>query len=80
MMRPAPDLTHPSITDRPTAPMPNTAHEEPASTLAVFCTAPQPVASPHPSRLTLSSGASPRILATLSSCSTVYCEKVDVPM
>ena len=38
-----------------------------------------PVDTPQPSSATLSRGASGSILATLSSCTTVYCENVLVP-
>ena len=51
-----------------------------ASTLAVLSTAPMPVVTPQPSRQTLSSGASLRIFASEISGSTVYSEKVEVPM
>jgi hypothetical protein len=48
--------------------------------LAVLSTAPMPVVTPQPSRQTFSSGASLGILATEISGSTVYSEKVEVPM
>lgn len=48
--------------------------------LAVLRTAPSPVVTPQPSRQTLSRGASLVILATLTSCTTVYSVKVDVPI
>ncbi len=49
-------------------------------TLAVLSTAPMPVVTPQPSRQTFSRGASLAILATEISGSTVYSEKVEVPM
>ena len=48
--------------------------------LAVLSTAPMPVVTPQPSRQTTSRGAASSILATLSSWTTVYSEKVDVPI
>lgn len=68
------------ITARPIPPRPNTATELPGSTLAVLRTAPIPVVTPHPSRQTFSSGASGLMRATAISGSTVYSEKVEVPM
>jgi len=67
-------------TDRPIPPRPNTATVAPAPTLAVLSTAPTPVVMPQPSRQTLSSGASRATLASAISGSTVYSEKVEVPM
>ena len=64
MIRFAPAWTRPSITARPTAPSPNTAAVAPASTSAVFQTAPQPVEMPHPSRHTFSRGTPASTLAT----------------
>ena len=61
-------------------PRPNTATVEPGSTLAVFSTAPMPVVTPQPSRQILSSGASLLTLARDTSGTTVYSEKVLVPM
>ncbi len=52
----------------------------PGCTLAVFITAPMPVVTPQPSRHTSSSGASLLIFASEISGTTVYSEKVDVPM
>ena len=56
------------------------ATTEPASTFAVLITAPIPVVIPHPSRQTFSRGASELIFASAISGSTVYSEKVEVPM
>ena len=67
MMRDAPTSTAASMQARPTAPRPNTATVLPACTLAVLCTAPQPVVTPQPSRHTLSSGAAGDTLAQLTS-------------
>ena len=50
------------------------------ATLAVFMTAPRPVAIPHPSKHVVPRGASLLILATLTSWHTVYSEKVEVPI
>lgn len=50
------------------------------STLAVFSAAPYPVEMPHPRRHTLSRGAFSLILASEMSATTVYSEKVLVPM
>mmetsp|Transcript_7868 Transcript_7868/g.32513 ORF Transcript_7868/g.32513 Transcript_7868/m.32513 type:complete len:276 (-) Transcript_7868:548-1375(-) len=79
-IRVAPARAASSMTARPTVPTPKTATDEPGSTRAVLATAPHPVASPQPSRLILSSGASRDTLATDSACSTVYCANVLVPM
>ena len=70
----------PWITLNPTPPRPKTATVDPASTFAVFQTAPSPVVIPHPSKHTFSKGAVLVILATEISGKTVYSEKVDVPM
>ena len=51
-----------------------------AHTLAVFRTAPRPVDTPQPSKQALSRGALLSIFATLTSCTTVYSENVDVPI
>jgi len=61
-------------------PSPKMATVAPGSTLAVFITAPMPVVTPQPSRQTFSSGAALLILASAISGSTVYSEKVEVPM
>ena len=45
-----------------------------------FTSMPMPVVTPQPSRHTFSRGASWLILATAISGSTVYSEKVEVPM
>src|SRR5207249_10175640 len=78
--RPALAITAPGATDKPMPPSPNAATEEPGRTLAVFSTAPMPVVMPQPSRQTLSSGARAFTFATAISGSTVYSEKVLVPM
>lgn len=49
-------------------------------TLAVLRAAPYPVEIPHPRRQTLSSGAVGLTLAREISATTVYSEKVLVPM
>ena len=53
-------------------PKPKTATVEPASTLAVFNTAPIPVVTPQPSKQALSSGAALLIFANAISGTTVY--------
>eukprot|EP01139_Manchomonas_bermudensis_P000712 Amastigsp_a773_342.p4 type:complete len:108 gc:universal Amastigsp_a773_342:805-482(-) len=58
MMREAPAMRAPWMALRPTPPRPNTATVAPASTLAVFHTAPSPVVMPHPKRQIFSIGAS----------------------
>ena len=73
-------MTAPMITARPIPPNPKTATVLPGSTLAVLSTAPMPVVTPQPSRQTFSSGASLLILATAISGTTVYSQKVEVPM
>mmetsp|Transcript_23865 Transcript_23865/g.59281 ORF Transcript_23865/g.59281 Transcript_23865/m.59281 type:complete len:208 (+) Transcript_23865:1318-1941(+) len=76
----APALAEAWMTARPTAPSPNTATLEPASTLDVFHAAPHPVATPQPSMHTLWRGASMAIFAAEISEITVYSEKVEHPM
>ena len=73
-------MTRPWMTLRPMPPRPKTAAVEPGRTFAVFNTAPMPVVIPQPSRQTLSSGAAGLIFAKAISGSTVYSEKVEVPM
>lgn len=68
------------MTANPTAPRPKTATDEPVSTLHVFQTAPQPVATPQPRRHILWSGASVGTLAQEISATTVYSEKVEQPI
>ena len=80
MMRSAPAITAPWITESPTPPRPKTATDAPGSTFAVCSTAPIPVVTAQPSRQTLSSGASGRIFASAISGSTVHSAKVEVPM
>ena len=80
MIRSAPAITAPMITARPMPPRPKTATLLPGSTLAVLRTAPMPVVTPQPSRHTFSSGASLGIFARAISGTTVYSEKVEVPM
>jgi hypothetical protein len=53
---------------------------EPGSTFAVFRTAPIPVVTPHPSRQTLSRGASFLTFARAISGTTVALANVEVPM
>ena len=80
MMRLALAMVAPWIALSPTPPMPKTATVAPASTLAVFNTAPMPVVMPHPSRQIFSSGALWLTFATAISGRTVYSLKVEVPM
>ena len=72
--------TAPCTTDRPTQPAPKTATLEPSSTLAVSTAAPYPVVMPQPSRQVRSMGASLVMATTEMSATTVYWEKVEVPM
>lgn len=53
----APAVLHPIATARPTAPRPQMAQFEPASTFAVLRAAPYPVGTPQPNKHTLSKGA-----------------------
>ena len=62
MMRSAPAITAPWITDSPMPPRPKTATVEPGSTFAVFSTAPMPVVTPQPRRHTV---VERRVLADL---------------
>ena len=68
--------TAPWMTFRPTPPQPYTATVLPGSTFARLTTEPTPVTTAQPIRHTCSSGASPRILTTLSAGTTVRSEKV----
>jgi len=80
MMRPALAWRAPWITARPMPPRPNTATLSPSATLAVLCTAPMPVVTPQPSRHTCSGLACGLTLASDTSATTVYSEKVEQPM
>lgn len=80
MIRPAPCATAPCTTLSPTHPAPKTATLAPGSTSAVIRAAPYPVVIPHPSRHVRSVGAPGCTATTEMSATTVYCEKVDVPM
>ena len=68
------------ITAKPTAPSPKTATDEKGSTLALFQTAPRPVATPQPKRHAFSSANVGSIFAHEISASTVYSAKVEHPM
>ena len=68
------------MTERPRAPSPKTATVVPGSTLVLLKTAPQPVATPQPSRHILSRSAPGLILAALISAITAYSAKVLQPM
>ena len=76
----APLMRAPITAARPMPPKPKIATVSPRFTLAVFITAPMPVVTPQPSRHTSSSGASSWIFASDTSATTVYSEKVDVPI
>ena len=80
MMRLAPAMRAAWMTDRPTAPRPKTATDEPSSTLHVFHTAPKPVATPQPKRLAFSKGIAGLILAHEIAASTLYSDMVLQPM
>ncbi|MNL58709.1 hypothetical protein D3C87_1823690 [compost metagenome] len=80
MMRPALAILAPIIADKPIPPNPKIATVAPSSTFAVFSTAPIPVVTPQPKRQTCSSGALLGILAKEISGTTVYSEKVEVPI
>ena len=80
MMREALAIFAPMIAASPMPPRPKIATVAPSSTLAVLSTAPMPVVTPQPSRHTFSSGASLGIFASEISGTTVYSEKVEVPM
>merc|ERR1719356_743742 len=79
-MREQPTALHPWITASPTAPRPKTATEEKGSTLALFQTAPKPVATPQPKRHAFSKSALGSILAHEISASTVYSANVEQPI
>ncbi len=80
IMRDAEAIAAPITADSPMPPRPKMATVAPASTFAVFITAPIPVVTPQPSRQTSSSGASGLTLASDISGSTVYSEKVEQPI
>ena len=69
----------PWITLSPTPPQPNTATEEPFSTLALFRTDPIPVITAQPIRQALFNGTSSEILTTEFSVTIVFWEKVPTP-
>jgi hypothetical protein len=79
-IRSAPLSRQPATAPRPTIPAPKTAQVEPASTFAVFSTAPRPVESPQANKQACSSGASGVTFARAISGITVYSANVDVPM
>lgn len=72
----APRALAPWIIAKPTAPKPNTATEDPGSTLQVFQAAPRPVLTPQPNKQTLSKGEFSAILAQEISLTTVYSRKL----
>ena len=67
-------------TAKPTAPRPKTATEDMGSTLAVFQTAPSPVATPQPKRHDRLGSSTGLTLAHEISASTVYSANVEQPM
>ncbi len=79
MMRSAPARRAPWTTDRPTPPQPRTTTLDPASTPAVFVTAPTPVATAHPTSEMTSSGASSRTLIAPEAGTTDSSAKVETP-
>ncbi len=72
MMRSAPAICAPWITDSPTPPQPKTATEEPGSTRAVLNTAPTPVVTPQPTSAAQSSGIFGSILIRFSAETVAY--------
>ena len=72
MMRSAPAMRAPWITDSPTPPQPNTATDEPGSTFAVLNTAPTPVVTPQPTSAAQSSGIFGSILIRFSADTVAY--------
>ena len=79
-MRAAPAIFAACTTASPTAPKPNTATDDPSSTLHVFQTAPRPVETPQPKRQALFRGMRLLIFAALISAITVYSANVLHPM
>src|SRR5919197_6512969 len=60
------------MTLSPTPPQPNTATDEPGTTLAVLKTAPTPVVTPQPTSAARSSGIFGSIFTRLSTCTVAY--------
>mmetsp|Transcript_41148 Transcript_41148/g.113092 ORF Transcript_41148/g.113092 Transcript_41148/m.113092 type:complete len:349 (-) Transcript_41148:500-1546(-) len=76
----APTALAACTTAKPTAPRPKTATESPCATLAVFHTAPSPVATPQPKRHALLGAIAGLILAHDISAKTLYSANVEHPM
>src|SRR5437868_14606686 len=72
MMRSAPAMRAPWITERPTPPQPNTATLAPGSTLAVLNTAPTPVVTPQPTSAAHSAGIFGSTLIRFSAETVAY--------
>lgn len=72
IMGDAPHSAAPCMTERPTAPRPNTATEQLGSIFAVLTAAPYPVVIAHPKRQTRSRGADGLILAIEISATTLH--------
>src|SRR5882762_3757491 len=72
MMRSAPAMRAPWITERPTPPQPNTATLEPGSTLAVLNTAPTPVVTPQPTSAAHSAGILGSVFIKFSADTVAY--------
>jgi hypothetical protein len=72
MIRSAPAMRAPWITESPTPPQPNTATDEPGATFAVLKTAPTPVVTPQPTSAAQSSGILGSILIRFSADTVAY--------
>jgi hypothetical protein len=68
-----------AMTERPTAPAPDTTTVLPGRGRSTFHTAPTPVCTPQPSGAIVSSGAEGSTLTTLRSSATASREKEDWP-
>jgi len=80
MMRPAPAMRAPWITDWPTPPQPRTATLAPGFTCAVLSAAPTPVVTPQPIRASCVSGRSVSTFTSDASLAVITLEKVPRPV
>jgi hypothetical protein len=68
------------MTERPTAPRPQTATEQLDLKFGLLKTAPHPVDTPHPSKQIYLGSAAVLILAREMEARTLYSEKVEHPI
>ena len=80
MMRAAPAIRAPWMTNCPTPPQPTTATTDPGSTRAVLSAAPTPVMAAHPTRASWSAGRSDSTGTTDMRSTTASSAKVPSPL